>query len=100
MRACLILLAAAACGGEGKQLPGDRITEPSALVFNGYAHANVRCLECHGGDGEGTKWGPALATRVPKLSDDQLRAAIVDGKGKMPAFRAKLTAAEVDALVG
>ncbi len=100
MRRCSILLAIIACGGEGKQLPRDRVVEPGTALFNGYTHANVRCFECHDGDGGGTKWGPALAPRVPKLSDDELRRAIVDGKGKMPAFRAKLTAAEVDTLVG
>ena len=100
MRSCLILLAVVACGGGGTQLPRDRASEPGAALFNGYTRGNVRCYECHGGDGAGTKWGPALAQRVPKLSDDQVRQAIVDGKGEMPAFGFKITASEVETLVG
>jgi mono/diheme cytochrome c family protein len=88
------------CGGEGKQLPRERATDPGAALFNAYAHADVKCYECHGGDGAGTKWGPALAQRVPTLDDDRLRRAIVEGKGKMPAFRAKLSDDEVTVLVG
>jgi len=97
-RLALVALAIG-CGGGGAQLPRDQITDPAQSLFNGYAKSAVDCYECHNGDGRGTKWGPPLAQRVPRLTDDQIRGVIVDGRGKMPAFRAKLTDAEVGELV-
>jgi hypothetical protein len=96
----VLALVACACGGGGKQLPRDRVVEPGTALFNGYTHKSVDCWECHDGEGGGTKWGPALATRVGKLTDAELRRVIVDGRGKMPAFRARLSDAELATLVG
>jgi mono/diheme cytochrome c family protein len=59
----------------------------------------VKCFSCHDGTGAGTNYGPALSARVPTLDDAQLRAVILDGKGKMPPFRTKLTDAEADAII-
>ena len=53
------------------------ITNPGALLFNGYTEREVDCYRCHNGDGAVTWRGPALSKRVPKLSD-ALRAK---GKG-------------------
>jgi mono/diheme cytochrome c family protein len=88
-----------ACGGGGQQLPRERATDPAAALFNGYTKHDVNCFECHDGTGRGTKWGPPLAQRVPHLSDDQLRRVILEGKGKMPAWRSHLSDAEVEQLV-
>jgi len=98
MRGVLILLAVA-CGGEGTQIPRDQATSAGELLFNGYTKHDVKCFECHDGTGAGTKWGPALSERVPRLDDPQLRAVILDGHAKMPAFRGKLSDAEVRELV-
>lgn len=95
-----VLLAAVAVGcGAGKQIPRDRVTSPGEALFNGYTKSNVTCFKCHDGTGRGTKWGPALATRVPKLTDDQITATIHKGKGKMPSFEGKLTDAEIAEIV-
>ncbi|MDB4957963.1 MAG: hypothetical protein JWO36_5532 [Myxococcales bacterium] len=91
--AAFVLLAA--CAAPGKQLPRTAITDPGELLFNGYAKPDVTCYKCHNGDGTGTKRAPALATRVPKLTDDQLRTVILEGRGKMPAWRKHLTDDEV-----
>ena len=99
VRYAWILGLVVACGGEGKQLPRDRLSDPGELLFNGYTKSTITCFECHDGTGAGTKWGPALAGRVPELTDDRLRATILDGFGKMPAFRGKLTDAELAVLV-
>jgi len=87
------------CGAAGKQIPRDRVTSPGEALFNGYTKSSVKCFECHDGTGRGTKWGPALATRVPKRTDDQIAATIRTGKGKMPSFASKLTDAEIAELV-
>jgi mono/diheme cytochrome c family protein len=65
------------------------------------------CAMCHGPDGRAAT--PAAKKMGVKdlshteLSDDQIRTVIVDGvkgaKGAMPAFGAKFSAAELDALV-
>lgn len=87
------------CGSGGNQIPRDRVTSPGEALFNGYTKPDVKCFECHDGTGHGTKWGPALAQRVPRRTDDELAATIRGGKGKMPAFRAKLTDSEIAQIV-
>ncbi|HSD90866.1 MAG TPA: cytochrome c [Kofleriaceae bacterium] len=95
----VIATLAIGCGAAGKQIPRDRVTSPGEALFNGYTKSNVKCFECHDGTGRGTSWGPALATRVPKLTDDQIAATIRTGKGKMPSFASKLTDADIAELV-
>src|SRR5262245_25598210 len=47
-----------------------------------------RCAGCHGTDGNGGELGPAITTRVPLRSDQDLTAVIHDGipAAGMPAF--------------
>jgi mono/diheme cytochrome c family protein len=66
----------------------------------------AKCAACHGGDGSGTTTvGKSLKVRdlrspdVQKLSDTELTKVIADGKGKMPAYAAKLSAAQIESLV-
>lgn len=48
------------------------------------------CAKCHGKTAEGRHFGgPSLATS--KLSDEELRTIIANGKGRMPKFSGKLT---------
>jgi len=98
-RGLAVLAIVIACGGGGHQIPRDRVTSPGEALFNGYAKHGINCFECHDGTGRGTTWGPALATRVPSLTDDQIAATIRTGKGKMPAFGTKLNDAEVGQVV-
>src|SRR5438445_13857276 len=39
-----------------------------------------RCALCHGGDGEGGERGPAIASRLPALSDLELKTLNRDGR--------------------
>ena len=96
MTRVLLLLTMVACGGS--QLPRDQVSDPGQLIFEGYTKSEVKCFECHDGSGLGTKYGPSLAKRVPNLTDVALRARIVDGKGKMPSFKGKLSDPELDQL--
>jgi mono/diheme cytochrome c family protein len=69
----------------------------------------MQCAACHGKVGEGN--GPASAALNPRptdltdhevmnrLTDEQLRAVLEEGKGSMPGFVAILKPAELDALV-
>jgi len=64
-----------------------------------------KCASCHGPDGGGqTSVGKAMKVRdlrsaeVQKQSDSDLQKIISDGKGKMPAYKKKLSVADVSSL--
>ncbi|SRR6266496_366724 len=66
----------------------------------------AKCGICHGADGAGkTAIGKNLKIRdfhlpdVQKQSDADLREIILNGKNKMPAFKGKVTEAQVNDLV-
>ena len=58
------------------------------------------CAKCHGKEADGRRFGGKHAPNLAetKLSDDELKTLIVNGKGKMPAFQKKLTADEISGL--
>ena len=65
-----------------------------------------KCATCHGADGSGqTAVGKSMHIRdlrsadVQKQTDEQLEKIINDGKGKMPAYKGKVTEGDVDNLV-
>jgi cytochrome c6 len=67
----------------------------------------AKCVICHGADGKGeTPTGKKMKVRdlaapeVQKMTDAEMTKIIADGKAKMPAYKAKLSAAEIEALVG
>jgi len=62
----------------------------------------AKCAMCHGADGSGkaamgTK--PLGSADVQKMSDADLTGAITNGKGKMPAYKGKLTDAQISGMV-
>jgi cytochrome c6 len=66
----------------------------------------TKCASCHGPDGAGqTPAGKAMKVRdlrsaeVQKQSDADLLKSISDGKGKMPAYKSKLSVADISSLV-
>jgi mono/diheme cytochrome c family protein len=76
------------------------------VLADGAATYKAKCAMCHGPDGAGqTSMGKNLKLRdlrsaeVQKQTDAELVKWIADGKGKMPAYKGKLTPAEIDALV-
>ena len=86
------------------------IVAPSAMAGgggpDGAAIYKSKCAMCHGPDGAGqTTMGKNLKLRnlgsaeVQAQTDAQLNKWIADGKGKMPAYKGKLTPADIDALV-
>lgn len=86
------------------------IAAPSAFAggggSDGAAIYKAKCAMCHGADGAGqTPMGKNMKLRdlrsaeVQKQTDAELVKWIADGKGKMPAYKGKLTPADIDALV-
>ena len=81
---------------------------PASSLFaavDGAALYKTKCASCHGADGKGSPVGVKMgakdfhAPEVAKMSDAELTKIIEDGKAKMPAFKGKLTAEELGAIV-
>ncbi len=80
---------------------------PALAQNNGEQVYKARCAMCHGQDGLATT-AVAKMMSVPsfkspaakKMTAAQMIAATTDGKGKMPAFKGKLTAAQIEQVVG
>lgn len=80
---------------------------PATLAAaDGAAIYKAKCAMCHAADGSGnTTMGKSMKLRdlrspeVQKQSDAELTTVTADGKGKMPAYKGKLTDAEITALV-
>jgi len=65
-----------------------------------------KCQMCHGADGTGdtpagksTKVRSFSSPEVLKMSDDDLIAVTTNGKNKMPAYKGKLTDAQIKDLI-
>src|ERR1035437_9445704 len=66
----------------------------------------AKCAMCHGSDGSastgmGKSMGlkPLGSPEVQKVSDADMTALVTNGKGKMPAFKGKLSDDEISAVV-
>jgi len=78
----------------------------SLMAGDGAAVFKANCATCHGADAKGqTPVGKSLkikdlhAADVQKTSAADLTKVISDGKGKMPAFKTKLSKAQIDDVV-
>ncbi len=87
-RVALVVLAAAFA------LPAFAQEKPADLYHS-------KCAMCHGADGTKTMMGakPLAGPEVQGMSDADLNSAITNGKGKMPAYKGKLTDAQISGLV-
>lgn len=79
---------------------------PVAFAADGAAIYKAKCASCHGADGKGqSPMGKKMNLRdlgspeVQKQTDKELYDWTADGKGKMPAYKDKLSADEINALV-
>jgi len=77
-----------------------------ARAQEGASVYKTKCAVCHGADGKGdTGMGKAMKLRdlgsedVQKQTDEQLIEITTNGKGKMPAYKGKLTDAQIKQVV-
>jgi len=77
-----------------------------ASAQNGKNIYSSKCAICHGPDGRGdSPVGKSLkvadlhSADVQKLSDADLKTVISNGKNKMPAFKGKLTDAQINDVI-
>ena len=73
---------------------------------DGAAVFKAKCAMCHGADGSastgmGKSMGlkPLSSPEVQKMSGADLTALVTNGKGKMPAYKGKLSDDEISAVV-
>lgn len=73
-----------------------RADAPAAELFA------KKCAVCHGKDGKGSAGGLKMGVKdlstEGKESEAEIAKDISNGKGKMPAFKGKLTDAEIQSL--
>lgn len=79
---------------------------PIAFAADGASTYKAKCASCHGADGKGqSPMGKKMNLRdlgspeVQKQTDKEFYDWTADGKGKMPGYKDKLSADEINALV-
>jgi methanol metabolism-related c-type cytochrome len=63
-------------------------------VYNGYRRYGESCLRCHGPDGAGSSYAPALTDSLKHMTQDQFAEVVINGRkdvstsamNVMPAF--------------
>jgi mono/diheme cytochrome c family protein len=92
----LFVLAAAAPAAHAQQ-PGSDLTETQRLGRQVFAQS---CGICHLQPSLGVKtYGPMLNKAATGDNDEVMRAFIVNGTERMPAFKYYLKPAEIDAII-
>ena len=94
-----LLLGACAAAGTAPDPSGADAADP--VLATGRQVWVAHCQRCHGPTGQGGA-GPKIAGRMPQAYPDPAAqvAVVRNGKGAgMPAWRALLTAEEIDAVV-
>jgi mono/diheme cytochrome c family protein len=74
--------------------PAARAAESGLVIFH------TQCSRCHGADGRGSAVFTTPNMRESKLSAAEMAKVVADGRGKMPSFKLKLTAEEIEAVAG
>ncbi|MEX2009251.1 MAG: c-type cytochrome, methanol metabolism-related [Dongiaceae bacterium] len=92
--AALAVVAGAAAGGEEKPYSVGADGKVDWYTFSGFRRYHAECHVCHGPDGLGSSFGPALAESLKTMGYDEFLDIVVNGKEevssstfrKMPAF--------------
>lgn len=69
-----------------------------AEIIVGHEVYGARCARCHGADGGGGI-GPSLQEIETRLTDDEQRDVLRNGRKSMPRFDSVLDATEIDAVI-
>jgi methanol metabolism-related c-type cytochrome len=49
-------------------------------TYNGWRRYTESCLRCHGPDGAGSSYGPALVDSLKSMSEDQFKEVVINGR--------------------
>ena len=102
MPSLLFAVVLGACGSTAPpEVPAAADGSVDQVLLEGREIWGDQCSRCHGSDGGGRS-GPRLnggrvIERYPEVADQV--DLIVQGRGGMPAYRDRLSAAEIDAVV-
>lgn len=83
------------------------VSASAAIAFDASAVYNDKCASCHGRDGRARSLHAkhehardlTSAEWQDSVSDERIYNSISNGKGKMPAFKKKLSDGQIDELV-
>jgi methanol metabolism-related c-type cytochrome len=50
------------------------------ITYNGWRRYTESCLRCHGPDGAGSSYAPGLLDSLKKLSEDEFKEIVVNGR--------------------
>ena len=87
------------------EMPGATVRQEASPPATAAQIWNTTCASCHGPNGVPTSLGRQVgaldltAAAVQAKSDAELRAVILDGRGRMLPYRGRFTEAQVDDLV-
>ena len=70
----------------------------SALAESGLVVFHTQCSRCHGEDGRGSAVFTTPSFLTSKLTAGEMAQVVDTGRGRMPAFRTKLSAEEISAV--
>jgi methanol metabolism-related c-type cytochrome len=54
-------------------------------TFNGWRRSTESCLRCHGPDGAGSSYGPDLVDSLKKMSEEDFKEVVVNGRQNVSA---------------
>jgi mono/diheme cytochrome c family protein len=54
-------------------------------TFNGWRRYTESCLRCHGPDGAGSSYGPELVESVKRMTEDEFKEVVVNGRTNVNA---------------
>jgi mono/diheme cytochrome c family protein len=76
-------------------------TPPAGTTLTANPVFQKNCAKCHGKTAQGRHFGgPSLTSeKSTAMSAADLRAILMNGKGRMPKYAGKLTPEEIDTLV-
>jgi mono/diheme cytochrome c family protein len=95
-----VVMFAGACAGASPEVPLGPDGRVDPVLVLGREVYGAQCSTCHGvsgGGGSGVRLAGTVVGSIPD-ADDQA-AVILDGRGRMPAFRNRLSAEQIEAVV-
>jgi len=68
---------------------------PGGQLYSGVTREVVRCVKCHGTQGEGKFSAPALVVSGKTIPAEKFTITVLKGRGRMPRFAGLLTEEEI-----
>jgi mono/diheme cytochrome c family protein len=84
---------------QSSQAQTPKTSKSAAVVHAGQDIFSQKCLQCHTIAKDGHSFGPSLYGVKNKMGATEIRTILKNGKGKMPAFKDKLTPQQTDNLL-